>query len=144
MSLEYKKRLKEQYGRKAVVAYETLTFANTALGTGVLSDATVADAGGITDYRAKQTTKLDGVSCDLTAVLASGESLTLNILVAAVSVGTITLVAGERSGVVTFETKNAADVNLSAGQVLQLTVDKSATAGNPGITARANLRVIEA
>ena len=143
MSLESKKRLKEQYGRKAVVPYETLVYRDVALGVGGAVGLPLTDAGGIVDYIVKQNTKLDGVSCDLDAVLGGGETLTVDVLVDSVTVGTIDLVAGERSGIVTFETSKRADVNLAAGEVLELKVDKSGTAGDPRITARINLRVIE-
>ncbi len=144
MSLESKKRLKEQYGRKAVVAYETLVYRDVALGVGGAVGLPLTDAGGIVDCIVKQNTKLDAVSCDLDAVLGGGETLSVDVLVDSVTVGTIDLVAGERSGIVTFETSKRADVNLVAGEVLELKVDKSGTSGDPRITARINLRVIEA
>jgi hypothetical protein len=145
MGLEYKRRIKEQYGKQAVVAYETLEV-GAALGAGAAGPTALADRQGLLSYTTKRPAKLDGVTIQLDSALAAGSgTVRVRALVNGVAVGSGTVPAGLSRGDVMFETEKGVDaeVRLVAEDTLVLDVTKGATAAAHLMTARAALRLFE-
>lgn len=143
MGKEYRTRLKESYGKDAVVAYSTVLMGATALASGALTAASLADAMTNTTYETDRPTKLDGITVNIDGALGVGETLSVNALVDAVRVGVASLVEGDTSADVMFTTELEEEVRLIAGQVITLTADKSVTASAIALSARVSLRLLE-
>lgn len=145
MGLEYKKRIKELQGKKAVVAYETLAFGAT-LAPGAAVAALLADAQGLTAYTTKRPAKLDGITMQLDAALAAGSGdVSVRALVNGLEVGSGLIPAGLSRGDVMFKTKDGidAEIRMTPEDVLTLDITKGATAAVNQMSVRAALRLFE-
>lgn len=143
MGREYRARVKEKYGKQAVVAYETLEVGGS-LGAGAAAAAALGDRQSITTYTTKRPAKLDAITIQLDAATAAGSGqIWVRALVNGLEVGSGIVPAGLSRGDVTFETEKGEEVRLSIDDTLVLDVTKGATAAAHSITARAALRLYE-
>lgn len=143
MGLEYKKRIKEQYGRKAVVGYDVANLGGSLVAASV-SDQILADANSVSHYVVNRPAKLDGLTLQVTPQLvAASGALTVRALIDGTPVGTGTIPAGQAYGDVMFETESSRDVSLASGNVLTLDASKDATPSGVNISVRALLRLLE-
>lgn len=142
MGLEYNKRLKEQYGKVAVVGYDVFAV-GSGLGLGTVTNAVLPDANGIPVYKLSRPAKLDGVTISLATALAAGSgALSVRALVDGTVVGSGVVAAGADYSDVMFETKSLANVNMAADSVLTLDVSKT-TGDRVTVSARALIRLLE-
>jgi hypothetical protein len=143
MGKEYKKRLKEQYGRAAVVAYETVELGATILPP-ASGPTALADRQSIATYRVARPAKLDGVTIQLDAALAAGSGdVSVRVLKNGVAVGSGTVLAGLAHADVMFETELDDEVRLVVDDMIVVDMTKGATAAVHSLTARAALRLFE-
>ena len=143
MGREYKTRIKEQYGKKAVVAYETLELGGT-IAPAAAGPATLTDRQAIGSYTTKRNAKLDAITVQLSSALVTGSgTVRVRALVNGVAVGSGTVPAGLSRGDVTFETEKDAAVRLTPEDVLVVDVTKGATPIVQTLTARVALRLFE-
>jgi hypothetical protein len=143
MGIENKRRLKEQYGRDAVVAYEQIQLGAT-IAPAASGPTALADAQGVASYTTRRPAKLDGITLQVSTPLTAGSgTVRVRALVNGLAVGSGTINAGNAFGDVMFESKALSEVRLAAGDVLVLDVTKGATNVARGLTARAALRLYE-
>lgn len=144
MGIEHKRRLKEQYGKSAVVAYETVELGG-ALAPAASGPTTLTDRQGVGTYTARRKTKVDGIVMQLDAALAAGSGdirvRALKNSIAASSSGTVN--PGNAFGDVMYASEELNELILEPGDTLVVDYTKGATAAVVNMTARVALRLFE-
>jgi len=143
MGREYTKRVKEQYGRQAVVMNEVVHMGGN-LAPASASGTLLSDAFSVAEYRVARPAKLDGITVNVSPQLVAGSgSVAVRALVNGTPVATATVAAGEKHGDTMQETERDLEVRLVASDELTLDVVKGATPSGVDISARVGLRLFE-
>ncbi len=143
MGKEYKKRIKEQYGRPSVLAYETLEVGGT-IAPAATGPVSLSDRQSISTYTATRPLKLEGLTMQVSSALTAGSGdVSVRAVVNGVAVGSGTIDAGDSSADVIFATEADAEINLVLGDTLLLDVSKNPTNVVRTLTVRAGLRLFE-
>lgn len=141
MGIEHKKRLKEQYGKKAVVGLDCVNM-GIADASGTLSSTSLVDPFGVSHYKLYRPGKLDAVTVMTNPALPSANTLTVNIIVNEVERGEVVFAVGQSGVDKTFQSELFHDVVLASGDVVKLTATASLNT-NVDISARASIRLYE-
>lgn len=143
MGREYQTRIKEQYGRPAIVGYETLAV-GAALAPAASGPSNLTDANGVATYTLERDGKLDVLNLQLgSAAAAASGDVSVRVMLNGVAQGSGTISAGNTSAELTFQTEKDNELALSSGDALLLDVTKGATGIVRNLTARAAIRLFE-
>lgn len=119
MGSAYKKNMKNLQGKQDITGSDVLAVGAT-VGPDVASASGTLDAFSVGTYTLTRAARLEGLVADLAADIAAGE-IELDLLVNGSSAGTTSITA--RSAELVLAKENNAEVNLAAGDTIQVTYE---------------------